>query len=183
LKQAQNNLGTTINNAGDLIVRSQLAGKVYSLFKKEGELAVPQEPLAMLGKNDGFLMEFLIDEVDIAQIQTGQKVLVTLDAYGDKVWEALISKIYPAMNSRTQTFTVEATFIQPPKVLYPGLTGEANIVVAEKNNVLTIPYEYLVGGNKVLTENGDVVVTTGLQNFQKVEIKRGIDSTTKLLKP
>ena len=39
-----------------------------------------------------------------------------------------------------------------PNVLYPGLSGEANIIIAKKENVLTIPKEYLIDGNKVKTD-------------------------------
>ena len=48
------------------------------------------------------------------------------------------------MNERTHTFTVKAAFIKQPKVLYPNLSLEANIVLNTKKNAIVIPKEYLV---------------------------------------
>ncbi|MEQ9581715.1 MAG: efflux transporter periplasmic adaptor subunit, partial [Arenibacter sp.] len=67
--------------------------------------------------------------------------------------------------------------------LYPGLAGEGNIIISEKENVLTIPKEFLLEGNKVKTQDGLVEVVTGLQNLERVEIINGIIETTEILKP
>ena len=96
-----------------------------------------------LGSDSQFVVELLIDEVDIARVYEGQKVLLVLNAYGDEVFEAKISKISPKMNERSQTFMVEANFVTRPDVLYAGLWGEANIVIVTKENALTIPVDYL----------------------------------------
>jgi multidrug efflux pump subunit AcrA (membrane-fusion protein) len=125
----------------------------------------------------------LVDEVDIVKLKVGQKTLVTLDAYPSIVFTAQVAKIYPRKDERSQTFTVEAVFNDPPKTLYPGLAGEGNIIVAEKENVLTIPKTYVIEGNKVRTVNGVVEVSLGLQNLAMVEVLGGIDEHTELLKP
>ena len=114
-------------------------------------------------------------------MQLDQKVLLTLDAYNKKVFEARISKIYPSKNERNQTFKVEATFVEKPARLYPGLTGEANIVILEKGNVLSIPREYLNDKNEVNTPDGLVKVEIGLQSIDRSEIISGIDTTTKII--
>jgi multidrug efflux pump subunit AcrA (membrane-fusion protein) len=78
---------------------------------------------------------------------------------------------------------VEAVFQNPPEKLYPGLAGEGNIIIAQKEDVLTIPKIYLIDGNQVQTEDGLVEVKTGLQNLDQVEILEGIDMNTSILKP
>ncbi len=82
-----------------------------------------------------------------------------------------------------QTFKVEAVFTQTPPTLYAGLAGEANVVLASKDHVLTIPLEYLKNDNYVTTEKGEVPVVTGLRNLEFVEIIDGIDTSTVLIKP
>jgi len=139
--------------------------------------------LANIGSSNVFIIELLIDEVDIVKLQLKQKVLITLDAYSDEVFEARVDKIYPKKNERTQTFKVEAIFDNPPKVLYPGLAGEANIVVSERENVLTIPLEYLIDGNSVQTGEGLKEIEIGNKNLREVEILSGIDEQTKIYKP
>ena len=123
-----------------------------------------------------------MDEVDIIRISVQQQVIVNLDAYQDQVFKGKVTKIYPKKDERNQTFKVEATFDSPPKKLYPGLSGEANIIIATKGNVLTIPKNYITNDNKVKTVNGFVQVTIGLQNLEFVEILSGITKDTYLFK-
>jgi HlyD family secretion protein len=158
-------------------------GKIYDLRKEEGELISIQEPLAQIGKENSFVIDMLIDEVDIAKVSPGQLIYITLDAYKDQVFEASLSKIYPLKDTRTQTFQVEGRFTKEPPKLFAGLSGEANIVLTEKKNAITIPLDYLMQGKKVQTEKGEVVVETGISNMSFVEILSGIDTSTVLLKP
>lgn len=183
VQQAQNNYESSLINTKDFTVASTINGRVYALFKEPGEIVTTMEPLAAVGSDSVFIIEMLVDEVDIVKIAVGQKALITLDAYPSKVFTAKIAKIYPRKDERSQTFTIEANFVQPPKTLYPGLAGEANIVIAEKEGALTIPKTYVMEGNKVLTADGPVEVVLGLQNLDQVEVLEGIDEHTELLKP
>lgn len=183
LVQSRNNLQSSALKTRDYTIRSGRNGKVFQLLKEPGEFVNMQEPLAIIGDQDAFVLKMLIDEVDITKVQIGQKVLVTLEAYKDKVFEARISTISPKMDERTQTFEMEAVFSNPPKRLYMGLTGEGNIVLNEKKKALVIPREYLLPGNKVETENGIVSVKTGLSNWSYIEIISGITEQTTIYKP
>ncbi len=183
VQQARNNYESSQINTKDFTVSSKINGKVYALLKEPGETVNTMEPLAAVGSDSIFVIKMLVDEVDIIKLVVGQKALITLDAYPSEVFMARVTKIYPRKDERSQTFTVEATFIDSPKTLYPGLAGEGNIVIAEKENALTIPKTYLLEGAKVQTADGVVEVTIGLQNLDLVEILEGIDEHTELLKP
>ncbi len=182
LQQAENTYRTSQIATEDFTVTSKIHGKVYALFKNPGEIVTTMEPLASVGRSDEFVIEMLVDEVDIVKIRQGQKVIISLDAYNSKAFEAKVDKIYPRKDERSQTFTIEAVFLDPPEVLYPGLAGEANIVIAERSDVLVIPKDYLMEGNQVLTENGPTDVTIGLQSLDQVEITSGLDAETYILK-
>lgn len=162
----------------DFRVKSKIDGKVYAILKEEGELIAQQEVFAQLGSSDQFMMEMSIDEVDIVRVKVEDEVIVSLDAYPAETFEARITKIYPLKEERTQTFTVECAFSQQPPILYAGLSGEANIILSRREQVLTIPADYLLEENKVMTEAGLVEVETGLQNFEYVEILAGLDTAT-----
>jgi HlyD family secretion protein len=182
-KQSQYSLQKVQSTLDDFIIKAKMDGKIYDLRKEEGELISIQEPLAQIGKENSFVIDMLIDEVDIAKVSPGQLIYITLDAYKDQVFEASLSKIYPLKDTRTQTFQVEGRFTKEPPKLFAGLSGEANIVLTEKKNAITIPLDYLMQGKKVQTEKGEVVVETGISNMSFVEILSGIDTSTVLLKP
>ncbi|MCM4153448.1 efflux transporter periplasmic adaptor subunit [Arenibacter sp. N53] len=183
VQQARNNYASSKISTQDFTVASKIKGKVYALYKDPGEIVNTMEPLAAVGSASDFIIELLIDEVDIVKLDLGKNVLITLDAYGDQVFEAKLNKIYPKKDERSQTFKAEAIFNDPPKSLFPGLAGEANIIIFQKEEALTIPKEYLMEGNKVRTVDGLVDVVLGLQNLDRVEILEGITETTEILKP
>ena len=141
------------------------------------------EPIAAIGSATDFIIEMLVDEVDIVKLKIGQTALITLDAYGSEVYTAVLSKIYPRKDERSQTFKIEALFTNPPEVLYPGLAGEGNIIVSQKETVLTIPKEYLIGENNVKTEEGIIEIVTGIEDMERVEVRSGLDANTYIIKP
>lgn len=183
VRQAQNNYNTSLIATKDFTVKSKINGKVYALYKNAGELVNTQEPLAVIGSNDKFIIEMLVDEVDIVRISTEQEVIINLDAYSDRIFTGKVTKILPKKDERNQTFKVEAIFDKAPDVLYPGLSGEANIIIARRENILTIPKEYLIENNKVMTNDGLVEVVLGLENLEFVEIISGISEDTQISKP
>lgn len=180
---AGSNLNVNMSSVSDRMVKSYLDGKVYSFYKKPGELVIQQEPLAIIGDPTHFVIELQVDELDINRLRLGMKTLISFDTYGDTVFTAKISKIYPAMDIASRTFKVEAILDNPPAGILPGLTVEANIIVAEKDKTLVIPKEYLLEGDSVRTgKNEKIKVTTGLRNLKYVEILSGLHKEAKIYK-
>jgi HlyD family secretion protein len=183
-KQAQKNVQLATSLANDFTIKSEVAGKVYTVLKEKGEMVNTQTAVALIGDATAFILELQIDEYDITKIKAGQKVILSMDSYKGQTFEATVTKVNPIMNERTKSFTVEATFIQMPPTLYPNLTCEANIVIQQKEKVMTIPRNYLLPNDYVLLENNEKrKVTTGLKDYQKVEILNGLTIKDVLLKP
>lgn len=180
--QAQNNIEIARKNAKDFTVNSFIDGKIYALPYKIGEMVLPQQEFAIIGDATHFLLEMEIDEADISKINLGQTVIVKLEAYPQTL-KAKISKIYPALDQKTQSFKIEALFEGNVPTLYPGLTAEANIVTGTKKQAKVIPLTYLIDNKYVKTKDGNIEVKTGLRNFTQIEILSGIDENTVLIKP
>jgi multidrug efflux pump subunit AcrA (membrane-fusion protein) len=183
LNQSRNNLSLSSLRTDDYYIRSNIDGIVFQANKEKGEMVTMQETLAIIGNQNQFLIEMLIDEVDISKVELGQKVLVTLEAYKNQVFEAVITEISPKMDDKNQTFKIKARFIKAPKKLYMGLTGEANIVVKEGVKSLVIPADFLLPGNMVETESGKVKVGIGHTNWEFVQIISGLNENTVIFKP
>jgi len=182
--QSKNNLQINKTIANDFIIKSRINGKVYSLAKEDGEMVTTQSPIAVIGGTGNFILELEVDEYDIEKIKPGQKVMITMDSYKNKIFEATVTRIIPFMNDRTKCFTIEATFNTKPPVLYPNLTVEANILIQSKENVITIPSDYLIDDSLVrLTADKKRKVITGLKDYQKVEIVSGLSADDEIIKP
>lgn len=181
---ARNNLAISQKNVADFMVRSEMNGKVYDILKDPGELISPQSPLAIVGSADSFVLELQVDEYDITQVRVGQKVLVSMDSYKGQAFEAIVSRINPIMGATSRTFLVEATFTRQPEILYPNLTVEANIVLQTHEDALIIPRSYLIRDSLILTGEDDTAkVTTGLRNYEFVEITDGATEGQTIYKP
>jgi len=182
--QSNKNLEITKLQSSDFMVKSKINGLVYKIYKDVGEAITIQTPLALLGNKNEFILEMQVDEFDIIKIKKGLTILVAMDSYKRQVFKAQVSSISPMMNERSKTFLVEATFIDPPKVLYPFVSFEANIVIQTKQKALLIPRNLLLNDSTVIKANGDnVIIKTGLKDYNKVEILSGIDKNTELIKP
>lgn len=182
--QSKKNLLISSKLESDFTLKSEIDGTVYSLLKSKGEIVGLQTPLAVIGDSKHFILEMQVDEYDIFKLKEGLMVLVSMDSYKGQVFEAKVTRIYPLMNERSKTFLVEAEFVHGPKVLYPNVTFEANIVLQSKDKALLIPRNYVINDSIVLKASGDSVkVKTGLKDYKKVEILSGITETDELLKP
>lgn len=182
--QSKKNLQISNTIANDYVIKSEMNGRIYDILLEEGELVSPQLPVAIIGDADSFMLELQIDEYDIAKMSLGQKVLISMESYKGQVFDGVIKKIYPIMNEVSRTFTLEAYFIKRPAVLYPNLSVEANIIIQKKNKALTIPLAYLIDNQYVILLNHEKrKVLTGLKDYQKVEIVKGLASTDVLIKP
>lgn len=133
-----------------------------------------------------------VDEVDVGQIRLGQKVGITIDAYPEEEFIGEVAKIAFASVSTSGGGTAFPVDIKLSANLEEkfkiGMNGDAEIVVAEKDNVLTIPVEAVVeknGSKTVRTlENKkitEVPVKTGLESDAIVEIVEGLGENQQII--
>ena len=183
-QQSRNNLRISSSLANDFMVKADTDGKVYKILKEKGEFVNTLNPVAVVGDANNFYVELSVDEYDIARIQEGQRVLMTMDSYQGELFEARVRQIEPLMSEQSRSFTINADFVKRPEVLFPNLSLEANIVIKAKDNALTIPRKYLIGDSTVLLSNGETKkVTTGLMDYQKAEIVSGLSKEDVLILP
>ncbi|ASU34066.1 efflux RND transporter periplasmic adaptor subunit [Mucilaginibacter xinganensis] len=183
-QQSKKKLAIATRQESDFILKSEVNGTVYRVYKTKGELAGSQTLLALIGSTNKFLLEMQIDEYEIIKVKINQEVLITMDSYKGKVFIGRVTKLYPIMDEKSKTFLVEAEFIKQPDTLYPNTTFEANIVIRTKKNALLIPRDYLLNDAFVIKGKNDTArVITGLKDYQKVEILSGVKATDVLRKP
>lgn len=125
-----------------------------------------------------------IDETDIGQLRIEQKTKIILDAYPDKEIQGEVTRIHP----QTQTTQTGASVIKTEiKILdgnislLAGLSGDAEITIEKRENVLTLPtasvfeegdkeYVFVIENSKAKKRE----VVTGLSLEDKVEIRAGV---------
>jgi HlyD family secretion protein len=187
LQNARSQYRVAAEDAGNYRLRSYTPGKVYEIYKEPGELVKRTEPVALIGSGTRAYVQMAVDENDFTRVQVGQKVLIKVDAFDAKVYEARVAKIYPKLNKLDQTFRVDADFVGDAPDGYYGLTVEANIIISQNPQALTIPKSYVLGGDSVwVKQDGDkkkIKIQTGAENLDLVEVKGGLTKESLVLKP
>lgn len=79
-----------------------------------------------------------VDEADIGQVKTGQKVSFSVDAYPDRTFDGEVTQVRlsPTTESNVVTYEVIISAANPDHKLIPGLTANVTIYTLEKKGLL-----------------------------------------------
>jgi HlyD family secretion protein len=82
-----------------------------------------------------------VDEADIGQVQEGQTVKFTVDAFPDDNFTGVVTQVrkQPETSANVVAYTVIAEAENPGGKLLPGMTANADIVLEQRRNVLRMP--------------------------------------------
>ncbi len=196
--RTKNQLSLELNNAKTLLninesdrskynIKALDGGKVYEIYKENGELIRRYEPVAMIGNPKQMEIKMMVEEEDISKIKIGQEVVIKIDGFTDKVYKAKVKSIYPSINKQEQAFRVDAILTDAPENIYPGQSVEANIILNQKKDVLCVPKNYIQGKDTVWVmknnEKTAVKINPGISDIEWVEILSGINKNDELVKP
>lgn len=197
-ERTKNQLSLDLNNARTLLninesdrskynIKAYDAGKIFEIYKEQGELVRRYEPVAIIGNPSLMEIKMMVEEEDISKIQVGQEVLIKIDGFADKIYKAKVKTIYPSINKQEQAFRVDATLVDAPAQLFRGQSVEANIIIKQKKNVLCVPKSYMQGSDTLyILKDGNktpVKIQHGISDIEWVEILSGISSSDEIVKP
>jgi HlyD family secretion protein len=181
------------------LIRSPIDGTVIDRVVEVGQTisASLQSPTLFAIAHDLREMQIKVsvDEADVGRIQEGQRVRFMVDAYPDQTFtgEVLQIRQNPIVVQFVVTYTVVVSAPNPDLLLRPGMTVNARIVLAERENVLRIPNAALrfrpagqsVRGPHVWTlENGTpkpVPVQIGLSDETYSEVRADLSPDTPII--
>lgn len=121
-----------------------------------------------------------VDQADIGEVALGQKVKIVLDSFPDKTLTNSVDKI--DFVSHTTTSGGTAYYVESSLPLDSGyrvgMSGNADIITASKENVLTIPASAVLDDSTVYKQLGKKYVKAkvkfGLQNDTISEVLSGL---------
>lgn len=90
---------------------------------------------------DALVMRAQVDEEDIAAVHVGQRVKLTLYAFGDTLFEGEVKRIYDKADPERRTFEVDIRFDRQGRRLASGMTGELAFIQAERLAATVLPTE------------------------------------------
>ncbi len=159
-------------------------GTITMLDLDPGAVVQPGKPVLTLANIDQLQIKLNIDETDIPRVALGQSVSLDLDAFPGKEIQGSVIDIAPGASTVQGVVNYEVKIqLKPTDVaIRPGMTANANIQVARKDNVLLVPVRAVrsSGGKLVVTilsggRTKEVPVTLGLSNDQESEVLSGLN--------
>ena len=194
IKQAEANLKSTLDNLNKTVFNAPINGMITSLRVEEGETAIigtmnnPGTVLMIIADLSVMEVEVQVDETDVVGVKLGQEAKIRVDAFPDTVFKGKVTEIGSSAlqkvtgGSTTQEakdFKVVVTLENPSQKLKPGLSASADIITAQRKNVLAVPISALVLRDRAAApsdrpdakkeEEGVYTVDNGRVKFQTIE--------------
>ena len=187
LKQLEEQLGYTTIVApmdGVILSRDVEIGDAVSSILVLGSTAT----LVMTeGDTTQVYVQGKVDEADIAHVYLGQPARIKVESFRDRFFYGKVTKIAPmgVQKDNVTTFEVRVSINNPGGELKANMTANAEIILDEHKNVLTVPESAVIydSQKKAAVEIPDrkqkegkrkVPVTVGLSNGSVTEILSGL---------
>jgi HlyD family secretion protein len=115
---------------------------------KVGDHAAPGTALAEIPDLSTIQMESKVDETDRGRIALDYTVLVHIDAFPEKTWNAKVTAISPLTEQNwewppTRNFKGYAALDHPDQRLRPGMNASADVVISRIPDAISIPAKAL----------------------------------------
>jgi HlyD family secretion protein len=156
IEQAEASLQSALDDLSKTVYNSPIDGIITSLRVEEGEIAMigtmnnPGTVLMTIADLSVMEVEVEVDETDVIGVKMGQEAEVKVDALPDQTIKGKVTEIGSSAlqkvtsSEESKDFKVIITLENPPENLKPGLSATADIITAEKKDVLAIPISALV---------------------------------------
>lgn len=157
-------------------VRSGINGVILRRDVEPGDLATPSKTLFEIGDPRQLRVTATVDERDIPLVRKGADVLMSSEAYPERVFRGQVSEITPGGDPAQRAFRVR---VSPDAAanLPIGLTLEVNIMISQKQQALLVPGGAVRDGAIWLVEGGHVrkaAVAVGTRGATETEILNGV---------
>ena len=125
-----------------------------------------------------------VDEEDIGRVHAGQKVVLRADALPGAILDGKVKEITPKGDPVARSYRVRIELADPER-LRVGMTVDANLIVAERENALLVPATAVQDG-KVWTVDGEhrvarQKVRVGVSGAGRTEILEGLPADARIV--
>lgn len=193
LELAQLDLAEAQANLDRATIRAPFAGTVVERMVDEGEQVGVYAPLLRLADLGRLRVEARIDEIDVGQVEPGQAVTLTLDAFPGQPLRGSVQEVAPAVtvDRGSPFYLATIVLVNPPSLpLRLGMAANLSIVTVEREDVLLIPRLAVerVGEGSYVTVLRDgrsqrIRVTLGLSDPLHYEVLDGLAEGERVVLP
>ena len=157
----------------DAAIVAPFAGVVTAVYVAEGEIA--SGPVVELVDSRSLQVVLSVDEVDIGSFALGQPAIVTLEAWPESEFDSEIVAIAPSASDASSalvTYDVHLAYQADDLPTLIGLTADANLITAQREDVLLVPNAAITPDRAAGKFYVDVQQSDG--SFRQVEVSIGL---------
>ena len=114
---------------------SPISGIVTARNYDEGDMYGGQ-PVLVIEQIKPVKININVSESLFAKVKKGMPVSITLEAYGEEVFEGKVARIYPTINQATHTFQVEVSIANSNERVRPGMFARVTLPYGENESVV-----------------------------------------------
>ena len=143
----------------NLIVLAPCDGVVASLEVAEGDKIESGKLIGSILQGEDMKLTIAVDELDVVEVEAGQKVTITIDALSDAELTGEVYKIAPVGTNSggVTTYDVELAFEAAGTGVRSGMNATGEIEIAATDDTLYVPVEAIMTINNttyVMVEDG-----------------------------
>lgn len=134
------------------LIRAPIKGVLGLRQIDLGAYLQANDPIVTLTDLDPLYVNFTLPEQARTQIETGQAITLTSDAFPGRKFEGKVTAIEPQVDSAMRAIKVQATLPNPERLLLPGMFANVQVVLPPAPDVVTLPetaVEYTLYGDSV----------------------------------
>jgi len=156
-------------------------GRVIARSVEVGDVAQAGKKLLTLATSGETRLVAQIDEKNLSLLREGMRAVASADAFPDTRFDAELIYLAPSVDVTRGTVEARLRVAKPPAILRDDMTVSAEVVVAQKQNTLTIPAsalreagerQYVLALRSGTAQEQDVKI--GVHSLQRVEILSGL---------
>ncbi|CAN5736819.1 N/A [soil metagenome] len=167
---------------GYATVTAPLDGVVTEKNVESGDVVGNQARLFTIADMSSLVARVGVSELDIVELQQGDPVGITLDAFPNRLLAGRIRRVFPSADPASRLVPVEIVFDAPSAQLArPGFLARVTFDLATSDDVLLLPVGAVLGGEGAqavfVVQDGTATrraVTTGLTSQGRIEIVSGL---------
>ena len=144
VEQAVAGLDLARKRLKDTDIVSPITGFVRKRLVNVGETFKEKTPLLSLVATGALKLQGEVPERFAPQIGGGHPVQVQVEAFPGRTFPGSITRVSPAVDVESRTFTVEASIPNPGGMLKPGFFAKASIITGTERDVPFIPEDAIV---------------------------------------
>ena len=153
-----------------LALHSPVEGIVIEKMAVQGMKVMPGEKLLGIANLSNVWLYANIYEYELSLVKAGQKARVTINAYPGETFYAIVSYIYPYMNTETRTAKVRLEMANPGFKLKPGMYANVELESVISPKAVAVPEDAVLDTGK----RQAVILDLGAGRFKVLEVKVGL---------